>query len=182
MEMGADAFCNLGTGFSQGAKLFCVSGDTPVPGIYELELGMKLSEFVELFGDGDAKAVQIGGSSGTCVARKDFDSTIIGFEGIPTGGSMMIFNSSRSMFHILCNYLEFFAEESCGQCTPCRVGCQQLLQGIRKVKKGELPSSYVNELIKLSNTMEIASKCGLGQSVPHPFKSIVSSFREEIVF
>jgi len=182
LEKGSDAFRNLGTGDSHGAKLFCVSGDTPVPGIYELELGMKLSEFVDLFGDGDAKAVQIGGSSGTCVSRKDFDRTIIGFEGIPTGGSMMIFNSSRSMYHILSNYLDFFAEESCGQCTPCRTGCQQLLKGIEKVKKGEMPSTYIDELIKLSNTMEIASKCGLGQSVSHPFKSIVSNFREEIVF
>ncbi len=182
MENGADAFRNLGTGVSHGAKLFCVSGDTPVPGIYELELGMKLSEFVDLFGDGDVKAVQIGGSSGTCVPRKDFDSTIIGFEGIPTGGSMMLFNSSRSMYHILHNYLEFFAEESCGQCTPCRTGCQQLLKGIEGVKHGELPSTYIDELMKLSSTMEVAAKCGLGQSVPRPFKSIISSFKEEIVF
>lgn len=182
MKNGPEEFRKMGTEDSRGAKVFCVSGDSPIPGIYELELGMTLKEFVELFGADDTKAVQVGGSSGSCVPRKNFEDTIIGFEGVPTGGSMMIFNSSRSMYHVLHNYLEFFTEESCGQCTPCRVGCQQLLKGIEAVKKGERTSSYLNELLKLANTMKIASKCGLGQSVPNPFISIVENFREEIIF
>ena len=107
-------------------KYFSVSGDTPTPGIFELELGMSVQNFVNEFGDGDTKAVQVGGASGFCVPRKKFSETIIGFEGVPTGGSMKLFNSSRSMYNVLHNYLDFFAEESCGQCTPCRVGCQQL--------------------------------------------------------
>ena len=179
---GINEFFSMGTSSSRGAKVFCVSGDTPEPGIYELELGMKLSEFVTLFGDGDTKAVQVGGSSGFCVPRKDFESTIIGFEGIPTGGSMMLFNSSRSMYNVLHNYLEFFEEESCGQCTPCRVGCQQLLQGIEMIKKGEKPSSYLKQLQNLAATMRISAKCGLGQSVPNPFTSISSHYGEEITF
>jgi len=124
-KMGPSTFKALGTTDSRGSKVFSVSGDTPKAGIFELELGMTVAEFVEEFGDGDAKAVQVGGASGACVPRKQFRETIIGFEGIPTGGSMMIFNSSRSMYNVLHDYLEFFAEESCGQCTPCRVGCQQ---------------------------------------------------------
>ena len=182
VAMGHEQFKALGTKDSRGAKVFSVSGDADVEGIFELELGMTIAEFVNLFGDGDTKAVQVGGSSGHCVPRKKFEDTVIGFEGVPTGGSMMLFNSSRSMYHVLHNYLEFFCEESCGQCTPCRVGCQQLLKGIEAIKKGEKPASYLEELKKLANTMRVASKCGLGQSVPNPFLSIVDNFREEIIF
>lgn len=181
-DRGPKQFKELGTFDSRGSKVFSVSGDTPVAGIYELELGMTLEAFVNEFGDGDTKAVQIGGASGFCVARKHFKETVIGFEGIPTGGSMMLFNSTRSMYNILNDYLEFFEEESCGQCTPCRVGCQQLLKGIEAVKKGIKPPVYLEDLQKLSETMRIASKCGLGQSVPNPFNSIINNFREEIIY
>ncbi len=179
---GPTKFKEMGTFDSRGSKVFSVSGDTPTPGIYELELGMTLQQFVDEFGDGDTKAVQVGGASGFCVSRKDFKDTLIGFEGIPTGGSMMLFNSTRSMYNILNDYLEFFEEESCGQCTPCRVGCQQLLKGIEAVKKGDKPPAYLEELQKLSDTMRIASKCGLGQSAPNPFNSIINNFREEIIY
>jgi [NiFe] hydrogenase diaphorase moiety large subunit len=179
---GAAKYTQLGTKDSRGSKVFSVSGDTPTPGIFELELGMSVQNFVNEFGDGDTKAVQVGGASGFCVPRKKFGETIIGFEGVPTGGSMKLFNSSRSMYNVLHNYLDFFEEESCGQCTPCRIGCQQLLKGVEKVKKGEAKSTYLNELVKLADTMKIASKCGLGQSVGNAFRSIVENFKEEIIY
>jgi [NiFe] hydrogenase diaphorase moiety large subunit len=182
IKHGSAKFTELGTKDSRGSKVFSVSGDTPTPGIFELELGMSVQEFVNEFGDGDTKAVQVGGASGFCVPRKKFQNTIIGFEGVPTGGSMKLFNSSRSMYNVLHNYLDFFAEESCGQCTPCRVGCQQLLKGVEKVKKGEVKTTYLNELTKLADTMKIASKCGLGQSVGNAFRTIVENFREEIIY
>jgi [NiFe] hydrogenase diaphorase moiety large subunit len=182
MKHGSKDFTQLGTSDSRGSKVFSVSGDTPTPGIFELELGMTVQQFVNEFGDGDTKAVQVGGASGFCVPRKKFMETIIGFEGVPTGGSMKLFNSSRSMYNVLHNYLEFFTEESCGQCTPCRVGCQQLLLGVESVKKGESTSAYLTELTKLADTMKIAAKCGLGQSVGNAFKSIVGNFREEIIY
>lgn len=182
LKYGATHFKDLGTKDSRGSKVFSVSGDTPRAGIFELELGMKVDEFVEVFGDGDTKAVQVGGAAGFCVPRKKFGETIIGFEGVPTGGSMKLFNSSRSMYNVLHNYLDFFAEESCGQCTPCRVGCQQLLKGIEAVKKGDKSSKYLEELVKLAATMKIAAKCGLGQSVGNAFSSIVENFREEIIY
>lgn len=181
-EIGFKEYKKLGTDHSRGMKLFSISGDAVKEGIFELELGMSLADFVEEFGDGDTKAVQVGGASGFCVPRKKFKETIIGFEGIPTGGSMKIFNSSRSMYNVLHNYLDFFQEESCGQCTPCRVGCQQLLLGIEAVKRRERPSSYLDELMKLADTMKISAKCGLGQSVGNAFVSIIENFREEIVY
>jgi [NiFe] hydrogenase diaphorase moiety large subunit len=187
-KYGAKKFYDLGVQYSRGTKLFSVSGDTPKPGIYELELGMSLQDFVYEFGDGDTKAVQVGGASGFLVPRKKFKDAAIGFKGkltgisLPTGGSMMLFNSSRSMFNVLDNYLEFFREESCGQCTPCRVGCQQLLLGIKAVKRGEKPASYLDKLMRLTETMQLTAKCGLGQSVANSFSSIVENFHEEMIY
>ncbi len=187
-KYGAKKFYDLGVQYSRGTKLFSVSGDTPKPGIYELELGMSLQDFVYEFGDGDTKAVQVGGASGFLVPRKKFKDAAIGFKGkltgisLPTGGSMMLFNSSRSMFNVLDNYLEFFREESCGQCTPCRVGCQQLLLGIKAVKRGDKPALYLDKLMRLTETMQLTAKCGLGQSVANSFSSIVENFREEMIY
>ena len=187
-KYGSKRFYDLGVQYSRGSKLFSVSGDTPKPGIYELELGMSLADFVEEFGDDDTKAVQVGGASGFLVPRKRFAETNIGFQGklvgisLPTGGSMMLFNSSRSMFNVLDNYLNFFAEESCGQCTPCRVGCQQLLKGIKAVKRGEKNALYLDKMLKLAETMQFTAKCGLGQSVGNSFSSIVENFREEMIY
>jgi [NiFe] hydrogenase diaphorase moiety large subunit len=181
-RIGPDKFRAFGTRDSRGSKVFSVSGDTNKPGIYELELGMTVQTFVDEFGDGDTKAVQVGGASGGCVPRKRFEDTIIGYEGIPTGGSMMLFNSTRSMYNVLHDYLEFFTEESCGQCTPCRVGCQQLLLGIEAIKRGERKPEYLDDLKKLAKTMKLAAKCGLGQSVANPFVSIVNNFKEEIIY
>lgn len=187
-KYGSKRFYDLGVQYSRGSKLFSVSGDTPKQGIYELELGMSLQDFVEEFGDDDTKAVQVGGASGFLVPRKKFSETTIGYQGklvgisLPTGGSMMLFNSSRSMYNVLDNYLTFFAEESCGQCTPCRVGCQQLLLGIKVVKRGEKNAQYLEKLLKLAETMQITAKCGLGQSVGNSFSSIVENFREEMIY
>jgi [NiFe] hydrogenase diaphorase moiety large subunit len=187
-EYGAKKFRDLGVQDSRGSKLFSVSGDTPIPGIYELELGMTVQDFVDDFGDGDCKAVQVGGASGFLVPRKRFRETAIGYQGkltgisLPTGGSMMLFNSSRSMYNVLSNYLDFFQEESCGQCTPCRVGCQQLVRGIEAVKRGDKPASYLDVLLKLTETMKVTAKCGLGQSVANSFQSIVENFREEMIY
>ncbi len=187
-KYGAARFKELGVASSRGTKLFSVSGDTPIAGIYELELGMSLSQFVEEFGDGDTKAVQVGGASGFLVPRKKFDETTIGFQGrltgvsLPTGGSMMLFNSSRSMYNVLNNYLDFFREESCGQCTPCRVGCQILHKGIEEVKRGERNAKYLQTLLLLTETMQLTAKCGLGQSVANSFSSIVENFWEEMIY
>lgn len=182
VDEGAQNFSSIGTNDSKGSKIFSVSGDAKIKGVFELPLGMKVSELVDLFSDGDTKAVQIGGASGFCVPRKQFEEKIIGFEGVPTGGSIIFFNSSRSMYRVLMNYLDFFREESCGQCTPCRVGCQQLYNGINAIHNGQRPISYLLQLQKLAKIMSITAKCGLGQSVANPFISITEHFKEEICY
>ena len=92
----------------------------------------------------------------------------------------MIFDESRNMLKILRNFLEFFVEESCGQCTPCRIGNVKLLEGIKKIESDDYTFSYINNLKELARTMQVASKCGLGQSSPNSFLSILDFFKDEV--
>ena len=85
------------------------------------------------------------------------------------------------MLHVAKNFMEFFVEESCGQCTPCRAGNAKLLEGIEKLEQGECSMAYLRELLSLCETMQVASKCGLGQSSPNAFVSIVRHFQDEIL-
>lgn len=176
---GGSWFKKHGTDKSTGSKLFSVSGDCENPGVYELPWGISINELLELVGARNTKAVQVGGASGTCIPKSQFDRKF-GYEDIPTGGSVIIFNESRNMLHVLKNFMEFFVEESCGQCTPCRIGNVKLLEGINMIERGEFTFKYINTLKELGKTMQVASKCGLGQSSPNAFISILDNFKDEI--
>ena len=176
---GGSWFKNHGTDKSTGSKLFSVSGDCEKPGVYELPWGISINELLELVGATNTKAVQVGGASGTCIPKSQFDRKF-GYEDIPTGGSVIIFNESRNMLHVLKNFMEFFVEESCGQCTPCRIGNVKLLEGINMIERGDFTFKYINTLKELGKTMQVASKCGLGQSSPNAFISILENFKDEI--
>ncbi|HOI30073.1 MAG TPA: NADH-ubiquinone oxidoreductase-F iron-sulfur binding region domain-containing protein [Melioribacteraceae bacterium] len=176
---GGEWFRKHGTDKSSGSKLFSVSGDCEKPGVYELQWGTKISELLSLVGAKNTKAVQVGGASGVCIPKSQFDRTLA-YEDVSTGGSIMIFNDSRNMLHVVKNFMEFFVEESCGQCTPCRIGNVKLLEGIEMIEKGEYRFGYINQLKELGKTMQVASKCGLGQSSPNAFLSILENFKDEI--
>jgi len=179
INKGAEWFASLGTTKSKGTKLISVSGDCRKPGVYEVQFGMKVRDMLELVEAENVKAVQVGGASGYCVPIEELDRSL-SFEDLSTGGSIMIFNKSRDMLHVLMNFMEFFAEESCGQCTPCRIGNTKLLEGIEMVQRGVCTHEYLGELIDLGRSMQVASKCGLGQSSPNPFISIMTHFQDEI--
>jgi [NiFe] hydrogenase diaphorase moiety large subunit len=176
---GGEWFAKLGTDKSTGSKLFSVSGDCEKPGVYELPWGTKISELLKLVEAKDTKAVQIGGASGFCIPKSQFEKKLA-YEEISTGGSVIIFNESRDMLHVLKNFMEFFADESCGQCTPCRIGNVKLLEGVEMIETGEYTFAHINKLKDLGKTMQMASKCGLGQSSPNPFLSILENFNDEI--
>ncbi|MDP4197083.1 MAG: NADH-ubiquinone oxidoreductase-F iron-sulfur binding region domain-containing protein, partial [Bacteroidota bacterium] len=176
---GGEWFKKYGTDKSTGSKLFSVSGDCTRPGVYELPWGTKISELLEIVGGENAKAVQVGGASGSCIPRSQFDRTLA-YEDAATGGSIIIFDKNRSMLKVLKNFMEFFVEESCGQCTPCRIGNVKLLEGIKDIERRNYTFSYINKLKDLGRTMQVASKCGLGQSSPNAFISILENFKEEI--
>ncbi len=177
---GAKWFKDHGTEKSAGTKLFSVSGDCTKPGIYEMPFGITVTDLLKAIGGEGAKAVQIGGASGRCVASQDFDRTIA-FEDISSGGSIIVFGEERDMLQVAKNFMEFFVEESCGQCTPCREGNVKLLEGIEMLEEGKCSMSYLNELIKLGQSIQVASKCGLGQSSPTAFLSIIENFKHEIL-
>ncbi len=176
---GGEWFRQHGTDKSTGSKLFSISGDCELPGVYELPWGTKLSDLLILVGAKNTKAIQVGGASGICLNKDQFDRTLA-YEDAATGGSIMIFNESRNMIHILKNFMEFFVEESCGQCTPCRIGNVKLLEGVKMIESGEYTFDYIEKLIDLGRTMQVSSKCGLGQSSPNPFISILENFKDEI--
>lgn len=179
MSKGSKWFRQYGTSKSVGTKLVSISGDCNYPGVYEIHFGMTIEKLLEMVGGTEAKAVQVGGASGYCVPRKEFGRNI-SFEDLSTGGSVIIFNEKRDMVHILKNFMEFFVEESCGQCTPCRIGNKKLLEGVEKIESGDCSLSYAKELVELGRSMQVASKCGLGQSSPNPFISILTNFEDEI--
>ncbi len=181
ISKGADWFKSFGTEGSAGTKLFSVSGDVEHPGVYELELGITLNELLEAVGAKNPRAVQVGGASGVCVAKKDFDKPI-SFQGLPPGGSIVVFGEDRDMLKVLKNFLEFFVEESCGQCTPCREGNFRLLEGVNMLEKGECSVRYVRELLTLCEVMKTSSKCGLGQTSPNCFLTILENFKDEILY
>jgi [NiFe] hydrogenase diaphorase moiety large subunit len=179
-ERGVKSFGQYGTDSSKGTKFFSISGDCKNEGIYELPFGITIDKIVELAEGENIKAVQIGGAAGECIPKSDFAKRIA-FEAVPTGGSIILFNENRDLLDIAENFMEFFVEESCGQCTPCREGTYRILEGIRLLKKGECSVSYLDKLLDLCETIELASKCGLGQLSTVAFQSIVKNFKEEIL-
>ena len=176
---GGNWFAKFGTKTSTGTKLFSVSGDCDRPDVYELPWGITINEILEISGARNTKAVQVGGASGSCIPKSQFDRKLA-YEDLSTGGSIIVFNESRNMLKVLKNFMEFFVEESCGQCTPCRIGNSKLLEGVNMIEKGEYTFTYLNKLKELGKTMQVASKCGLGQSSPNSFISILENFKDEI--
>jgi [NiFe] hydrogenase diaphorase moiety large subunit len=179
ISKGAEWFRKIGISKSYGTKLVSISGDCKKPGVYEVPFGISIRDLLKMVEADDAKAVQVGGASGQCVPESQFDRKI-SFEDLSTGGSVMIFNKSRDMLHILRNFMEFFVEESCGQCSPCRIGNKKLLEGVELIEQGKCSYTYLNELLELGKSMQLASKCGLGQSSPNPFISILTNFENEV--
>ncbi|MEE9429941.1 MAG: NADH-ubiquinone oxidoreductase-F iron-sulfur binding region domain-containing protein [Melioribacteraceae bacterium] len=176
---GGEWFKKFGTENSTGTKLFSVSGDCELPGVYELPWGTSIDELLYLVKAKNTKAVQVGGASGYCLPKEQFNRKL-SFEDAATGGSIIIFDESRDMLKVLKNFMEFFVEESCGQCTPCRIGNMKLLEGVNMIEEGKYTFNYLNKLKSLGETMQVASKCGLGQSSPHSFLSILEDFKDEI--
>ncbi len=180
LSKGAEWFAKYGTEKSKGMKLISVSGDCRKPGVYEVPFGITIKELLELVGAERTKAVQVGGASGICIPMSEINRNI-SFEDVPTGGSVIIFNETRDMLGVLRNFMEFFVEESCGQCSPCRIGNKKLLEGVELIEQGKASYNYIRELISLGQSMQVASKCGLGQSSPNPFISILTHFKDEIM-
>jgi [NiFe] hydrogenase diaphorase moiety large subunit len=177
---GPQWFSAIGTGQSTGPKMLSISGDVRKPGVYEFPLGVSIREVIDAAGGENPKAVIVGGASGTCVPASDFDRAI-SYEDVSTGGAIIVLGPWRDLLEVAENLQWFFANESCGQCAPCRVGTRKLLNGIRDLRNGNSSTSKLKDLVKLGESMEFASKCGLGQTAPSVFLSLVRSFESEVL-
>jgi [NiFe] hydrogenase diaphorase moiety large subunit len=177
LEKGPEWFAGIGTRDSTGTKLLSISGDCQRPGVYEVEFGVTVSRLLELVGAADAQAVQIGGPSGMCVAPKDFGRRIC-FEDVPTGGSVIVFGPNRDLLEAARDFTEFFVEESCGWCAPCRVGTTLLLELIDRVREGKATKADLARMEELAATVKATSRCGLGQTAANPFLTMLRGLPE----
>ncbi len=175
LGQGAAWFHGMGTDKSHGTKLFSISGDCARPGIYELPYGTPLRELLALAGASDAAAVQVGGPSGTMVGRDSYDRRLC-FEDLATGGAVIVFNAHRNILEIVDYYMSFFVHESCGYCTPCRVGNVFLKKAIEKFRKGQANDDDIQYLKDLSDTIIETSRCGLGMTSPNPVLTSLKNF------
>ncbi|HOD15523.1 MAG TPA: NAD(P)H-dependent oxidoreductase subunit E [Spirochaetota bacterium] len=177
MEKGGEWFAKMGTFQSHGVKVLSISGDCTRPGIYEVEFGMTLEKLLEECGGSGAVAVQVGGPSGKCVGKKDFGKKL-SFEELPTGGSMIVIGPDRDLLGIVHNFMDFFVEESCGWCTPCRAGNVILKQRLEKVMAGKGTESDLADMASWCGIVKAMSRCGLGQTSPNPIATTLENFRE----
>ncbi|MGR9072226.1 MAG: NAD(P)H-dependent oxidoreductase subunit E [Gammaproteobacteria bacterium] len=170
-------FASHGTDKSKGSKILSISGDCARPGIYEYDFGVAIEEILADCGSENAMGVQIGGPSGVFISDREF-SRRLAFEDLATGGSFMIFNRRRSLSEIVRNFTDFFAHESCGFCTPCRVGTSLLKKQFDKICLGHGSAGDLVELEKLGRLVKTASHCGLGQTAANPILTTLARFPE----
>jgi [NiFe] hydrogenase diaphorase moiety large subunit len=173
---GAAAWTANGTASSSGTKLLSISGDCAFPGVYEYPFGVTVAEVLADCGAHDTHAVQVGGASGVTLARDEFGRRIA-FEDVPSAGAFMVFNRSRDAFEIAHNFVDFFAHESCGFCTPCRIGTVLLKGYMDKLASGYGAKVDLADIEWLEQLLKNASHCGLGSSAPNAVVDTLQKFR-----
>jgi [NiFe] hydrogenase diaphorase moiety large subunit len=154
-----------------------VSGDCGKQGVYEIEWGMKFRDFLKLIDAKDSYMIQFSGPSGDCLSEADFDRTICG-EDLTCGGSVMVFNKSRDLLYILKNFSDFFVEESCGICVPCRTGNFLLNKKIEKLILGHADKKDAEDIRSWSQIIKTTSRCGLGQMSSNSLNDAMDKFPE----
>lgn len=172
---GADWFKTAGTERSTGTKLISVSGDCERPGIYEFPFGVTIQGVLDACGAPEAQAVQVSGAAGRTIPPAEFGRRIA-FEDVATAGSFMVFDSRRDLLDMVHNFAEFFVHESCGFCTPCRVGGALLRDLVDKVRAGHGSHYDTEEMRGIGNLMKTSSQCGLGVTAPNPVLDTLSKF------
>ena len=186
---GAEWYSSIGTETSKGTKVFALGGNVNNIGLVEVPMGTTLREIVYDIGGGipngrEFKAAQTGGPSGGCIPKEHLD-TPIDYESLKEIGSMMgsggliVMDDTKCMVCLAKFYLEFTVSESCGKCTPCRIGTKRMLELLTKLCDGEGSELDIYKLEKLAVNIQKASICGLGQSAPNPVISTLKYFREE---
>jgi len=177
---GVDWYRSLGTDKSTGTKLLCISGDCRFPGIYEIEWGFSVRDILDMVGTdlSEVQAVQVGGPSGACIGADDFNREL-SYEDLATGGSLIIFNNSRNLLKdVVLNFMNFFIDESCGSCVPCRALTRMYKLTLEKIIAGHGKKSDLKDMLDWAVMMK-ANRCGLGQTAANPILTTIKNFREE---
>ena len=172
-------WAGIGTPESTGTKIHSVAGDCERPGLYEYPLGTPIAQILTDCGARDAQAVQVGGPSGRCVPASGFGSAIA-FEGVPSAGAFMVFDQSRDLFEVARHFARFFAHESCGLCTPCRVGTELVVRRLDKLAHergaGRGSAFDIARLHELDGLLHSGTHCGLGASACNPLRDTLAHF------
>ena len=186
---GAKWYSSIGTETSKGTKVFALGGNVVNVGLVEVPMGTTLREIVFDIGGGipngrKFKAAQTGGPSGGCIPEENLD-TPIDYESLSRIGSMMgsggliVMDDSKCMVNLAKFYLGFTVDESCGQCTPCRIGTKRMLEMLERITEGKGEEGDIEKLEVLAETIKKTSICGLGQTAPNPVLSTLHYFRNE---
>ncbi|NKQ41195.1 MAG: NADP oxidoreductase [Sulfurovum sp.] len=173
---GSDWYRALGTEESSGTRLLSVSGDCDYPGIYMIEWGITLNEVLRMVGAKDTQAVQVSGPSGECVDPWKDGERIFCYSDLSCNGSLMIFDNSRNMLEVVRDFIEFFVDESCGTCSPCRSGNVDLLHKINLIVDGKATQEDLDEIVSWGNIIKSTSRCGLGMTSPNPLLTTLEKF------
>lgn len=173
---GGAQWAAIGTHQSTGTKIHSVSGDCARPGLYEYPYGTRIGRILEDCGARDTQAVQVGGPSGVCLSAFEFGRRIA-FEDVPTAGAFMVFDRNRDMFEVARGFAHFFAHESCGFCTPCRVGTALVVKRMDKLAQGHGSRHDIDVLFELDKLMHTTTHCGLGATACNPLRDTVLKFR-----
>jgi [NiFe] hydrogenase diaphorase moiety large subunit len=174
---GGNWFASVGTEKSKGTKILSISGDCSQPGIYEYPFGTTIQTILNDCGADDVLGVQIGGPSGTFISNQELNRKLA-FEDLATGGSFIIFNNTRNILDTVHNFTHFFAHESCGFCTPCRVGTSLLKKQLDKIVEGHGSAGDVVALEELCRLVKNHSHCGLGQTAANPILTTLERYPE----
>ncbi len=173
---GSEWYKKLGTRDSTGTKLLSISGDCRYPGVYEVEWGFSITHILEMCGAEQVQGVQVGGPSGSCIGPNEFDR-ILGYEDLATGGSMLIINNRRNILkEVVLNFTDFFIEESCGSCTPCRTLPILVKDKLIKIIERRGVMQDLMDIERWSGIMK-ANRCGLGHTALNPILSTLKNFR-----
>jgi NADH:ubiquinone oxidoreductase subunit F (NADH-binding)/(2Fe-2S) ferredoxin/NAD-dependent dihydropyrimidine dehydrogenase PreA subunit len=189
VRQGAEEYAKFGTKTSKGTKIFSLVGKINNTGLVEVPMGITLREIVEDIGGGipggkKFKAVQTGGPSGGCIPAEHLDLPV-DYESLKEAGSIMgsggmiVMDETTCMVDVAHYFLTFTHQESCGKCTPCRVGTRHMVEILAKIKRGEGTLADIAELEELAETISSTSLCGLGQTAPNPVVTTLRYFRDE---
>jgi len=186
---GGKNYAKIGTEKSKGTKIFALAGKINNTGLVEVPMGTTLREVIFGIGGGipkgrKFKAVQLGGPSGGCLTSKQLDlpidyDTLVSAGAMMGSGGMIVMDETNCMVEIARFFLEFIQSESCGKCTPCRIGTKRMLEILTRITEGNGKEEDIDTLIKMSKIIKDSSLCGLGQTAPNPILSTIEHFRDE---